>query len=178
MRAAILTLASLTAIAIASCKDYSGKQEFACPSHEVFTGVSATNTQVPSVSAFMERRCGTLDCHGSQFRPFRLMGQHGLRSRDEGNVPGGKATTRLELDANYSAACNLEPEKMAKAVEDVGQSADKLLIIQKGRGVEGHKGGAVLKPGTPGDECVAGWLRGDPIASVAPQCQAAIDKLE
>ena len=65
----------------------------------------------------------------------------------------------------------------AQAVQDQGQSAELLLVVQKARGIEGHKGGAVVKQGSSGDECIAGWLKGDDTATVAAACQAAINKI-
>src|SRR6185503_17022392 len=124
---------------------------------------------------FMERRCGTLDCHGSMFRPMRLYGRLGLRDPVEKNVTGGKATTPRELDENYASVCGLEPEKMSQVVADVGASADKLLLVAKARGVEGHQGGAVVKQGSAGDECLVIWLRGYKPDALAKACQKAID---
>ena len=151
---------------------------FKCPSRESFTGEPSNGgASVVAVSAFMERRCGTLDCHGSTFRPMRLLGRYGLRDPAQKDVTGGAATTAAELDANYAAVCSVEPEQMDKATADVGQSAEKLLVLQKARGVEGHKGGAIVSPGTAGDDCILGWLRGDPLSAVAPRCQAALGGL-
>ena len=31
------------------------------------------------ISSVVERRCGTLDCHGSTYRPLKIYGQIGLR---------------------------------------------------------------------------------------------------
>ena len=151
---------------------------FKCPSRESFTGEpEGGGPTVVAVSTFMERRCGTLDCHGSTFRPMRLLGRFGLRDPAQKNVTGGAATTAAELDANYAAVCNVEPEQMDKATADVGQSAEKLLVLQKARGVEGHKGGAIVSQGTAGDDCILGWLRGDPLSTVGPRCQAALGGL-
>ena len=153
-------------------------QTFKCPSRESFTGEpEGGGANVQAVSAFMERRCGTLDCHGSALRPMRLLGRYGLRDPAQHNVTGGAATTAAEIDENYAAVCNVEPEQMDKAAADFGQSAEKLLILQKARGVEGHKGGAIVVQGTPGDDCLLGWLRGDKLSSVAPRCQEAIGGL-
>jgi hypothetical protein len=154
------------------------RQTFKCPSRESFTGEpEGGGPDVQAVSAFMERRCGTLDCHGSSLRPMRLLGKYGLRDPLQHNVTGGAPTTATEVDENYAAVCNIEPEQMDKVVEDFGQSAEKLLILQKARGVEGHKGGTIVVQGRPGDNCILGWLRGDKLADVAPHCQAAIGAL-
>ncbi|MFT3773215.1 MAG: hypothetical protein QM820_48165 [Minicystis sp.] len=176
-----ILVAALSAIglALSSCVGDGGTETFACPSQSVFTGVSPDGgtSAGASVSEYMARRCGTLDCHGSELRSMRLYGQYGLREPAESNVSGGKATTLAELKANYGSVCTIEPEKTANAVEDQGQSAELLLVVQKARGVEAHKGGAVVKQGSPGDNCIAGWLRGDPPSMVASACQAAIDGL-
>ncbi len=158
--------------------DATATQTFKCPSRASFTGESPDGgADVLAVSAFMERRCGTLDCHGSTLRPMRLLGKFGLRDPASKNITGGAPTTHEEIDQNYSAVCNVEPEQMDKAAADFGQSAEKLLILQKARGVEGHKGGTIVAQGTPGDDCLLGWLRGDKLADVAPHCQAALGGL-
>jgi hypothetical protein len=177
--------AALAAISLSSCVGKGGTETYECPSQAVFTGVYPASPDggapMPpagaSVSAYMERRCGTLDCHGNENRWMRLYGRLGLRDPAENNVTGGKPTTLAELKANYGSVCSVEPEKTAAAVEDQGQSAELLLVVQKARGIEAHKGGAVVKPGSSGDNCIAGWLRGDDAATVAAACQQAIDVL-
>jgi hypothetical protein len=126
----------------------------------------------------MERRCGTLDCHGAATIPMRLYGQLGRRHPAEGNVPGGAVTTAAELEANYGTVCSIEPEKTAEQVADFGQKAEELLIVRKARGIEGHKGGPIVKEGDPGDQCIVGWLRGLKLEAIAGPCQQAIDRLD
>jgi hypothetical protein len=176
---AAVMAAALAAVA-SGClgADATATTTFKCPSREAFTGETPDGgADVLAVSAFMERRCGTLDCHGSALRPMRLFGRFGLRDPNEPNVTGGALTTSAEIDANYAAVCNVDPEQMDKAAADFGQSAEKLLVLQKARGVEGHKGGTIVTQGTPGDDCLLGWLRGDKLSLVAPRCQAAIGAL-
>lgn len=76
------------------------------------------------VSKVLERRCGTLDCHGSTYRPLKIYGQYGLRkpfaSRTDPGAPaadfdnyfsgGGLETTLAELLDNYNSVLSLEPE--------------------------------------------------------------------
>lgn len=158
--------------------DATATQTFKCPSRESFTGEPADGgADLLAVSAFMERRCGTLDCHGSALRPMRLLGKYGLRDPAQKNVTGGAATTPEELDANYASVCNVEPDQMDKAVADNGNSKENLLVLRKARGIEGHKGGAIVTKGTPADDCLLGWLGGDPLSVVAPHCQAALGGL-
>ena len=60
--------------------------------------VAPSETSFPSVATFLERRCGTLDCHGQVGRNLRLYGFDGLRL-DPTDVPGGRATTADEIQA-------------------------------------------------------------------------------
>lgn len=83
------------------------------------------------VSKVLERRCGTLDCHGSTFRPLRIYGQYGLRKpfrfRTDPGAPagadfdkyysgGGLETTSAELLDNYNSVIALEPELMQEVI--------------------------------------------------------------
>lgn len=53
------------------------------------------------VSTVLERRCGNLDCHGSQYRAMKIYGKYGLR-RLELDKEGFKMTTGMEYDSYYS----------------------------------------------------------------------------
>ena len=160
----------VAALAIAGCRDDLGSRVTnACPSENVFE---------QSVSPYMERRCGTLDCHGGIARPMRLFGKLGLRHPDESNVPGGKGTSKAELAANYTSVCGVEPEKMNETVANLGNTADELLMIRKARGLEKHKGGKVVNEADHADNCMLGWLRKDDPATVADECAAAIADLQ
>lgn len=161
---------ALAAAAMIHCSgdEYTQREVFACPDRASF---------VEHVSPYIERRCGTLDCHGGSARPMRLHGQLGLRHELEPNVPGGIATTELELEANYDAVCGVDPEPMAEAAQDFGSSAENLLFIRKARGVEGHKGGKVVNELDAGDRCLVGWIRRVPVDVLAADCQLAVDIL-
>jgi len=179
--AAVVTLVALVAIGAPGClgDEATGTEIYTCPNKSAFTGIpDEGGAAMAGVSAFMERRCGTLDCHGAASIPMRLHGQLGRRLPDEGNISGGAPTTAGELDANYSAVCGVEPEKTAEQVDTFGQSAEELLIVRKARGIEGHKGGTIVKEGDPGDQCIVGWLRRVPLADLAPLCQQAIEKID
>ncbi len=160
----------LAGLLLGGCQqDLTARAQFGCPDKQIF---------VDYVSPLMERRCGTLDCHGSDFRPMRLYGELGLRHPAETNRAGGNATTLGELEANYRAICAIEPEKISAVAGDPGgQSVNRLLLVRKGRGQEGHKGGKVFNPFDDADLCVVGWLRGDNQKSVAAACEAALDNL-
>ena len=129
------------------------------------------------VSNVLERRCGTLDCHGEYARPLRIYGQNGLRlatqdeildsseARENDTVSGGKGTTDEEVELNWRSVCGLEPERTALVV--AGQlSPNELMLLRKPLQLEGnlekHKGGQLFLSGGPGDVCVSCWLRGFP----------------
>ena len=117
-----------------------------------------------NVSPFLEKRCGTLDCHGQVGRPLRLYSGRGLRiPNDAGLYPGTGDTSLKEKAANYRAVIALEPEQLSRVV---GGKADarSLLLLQKPLDIgspESHKGGPVLAPqGDPGETCLTSWLYG------------------
>jgi len=117
------------------------------------------------VSAVIERRCGTLDCHGSIVRPLRVFGQYGLRlpatgADAGGDFPGGLLpTTTEELTSNYQSMCGLEPEKLDLVVAKQA-APETLTLVRKPRLAEKHKGGLVWNKGDDGDVCLVNWLTG------------------
>jgi hypothetical protein len=116
------------------------------------------------VSQVLERRCGTLDCHGQEGRPFRVYGRDGLRKPDSGQggeyVSGGMVeTTDSEVDSNYHSACGLEAERMANVVAKKEPLAT-LTVVRKPRLEEAHKGGMVLPRASSGDKCFTSWIAG------------------
>lgn len=188
---ALAALACIVAGAAASscAKDLNATVDNQCPSRDVFEGAD--------VSAYMEKRCGTMDCHGGMARPMRLYGRLGLRyateedkQKKEDNTAGGKATTDEERHFNHQAVCSVEPEKMSDQAKDSGNSADQLLMIKKMRGLEKHKGGKITVEGDPADNCILGWLRipepKDPTnakflaakAAVKSECDKALQELQ
>ena len=114
------------------------------------------------VSTFMERRCGSLDCHGQEGRPLRIYSDWGLRlaARDDG-TRDASATTAAEQLQNYYAVAGLEPENLSRCFTN--GSYDTFQLMLKPLGVEGrgirHKGGPVLRAteNDPGWQCLYGW---------------------
>ncbi len=166
-----IVLIGLVALSLTACKpdDLGDRVTMVCPDRQIFND---------HVSELMERRCGTLDCHGNDYRPMRLYGELGLRHSREINQSGGNATTTYERYSNYLSVCGIEPEKTADvALDPAGQSVNQLLLVLKARGKEGHKGGKVFNPFDDADLCVVGWLRGDHVNSVSKACEAALARL-
>jgi hypothetical protein len=116
------------------------------------------------VSAFMEKRCGALDCHGQVGRPLRIYSATGLRKNDG---PDGARDTRGtqpdEQSDNYYSVVGLEPEAISISRLTEGQYTDFLLLLKplgiEGKGVR-HKGGPVLRSTDSGFECMIQWISG------------------
>jgi hypothetical protein len=122
------------------------------------------------ISSVLERRCGTLDCHGSTYRPLKIYGQIALRrpeAKDSTNVKsfkdyysgGSEPTTEAELFDNYTSLIGLEPEILANVV-DGKALPDSLTLVRKPRLREKHKGGLIWNQSDPGDLCLINWLTG------------------
>jgi hypothetical protein len=159
-------------LASAACASRPGGQDvtYTLPDREQFIA--------GGVSTFMERRCGSLDCHGQPGRPLRLYSQQGLRLRQgDGGVRDLSPTTRDEQVENYRAVVGLEPEELSRSVQSNGDYKD-FMLFKKPLGIESggvrHKGGPVLRASLsdPGWGCLESWVRGqtDP-----KQCAEAAD---
>jgi hypothetical protein len=116
------------------------------------------------VSAFMEKRCGALDCHGQIGRPLRIYSVNGLRkSVGPKGTRDVRGTTPDELNDNYFAVVGLEPEEISQARITEGAFTD-FLLLKKPLSIEGggvrHKGGPVLRSTDPGFECLISWIAG------------------
>lgn len=169
--AALAAIGTLLGTSLSACsgEEYLGRQDILCPDADLFKEL---------VSPYMERRCATLDCHGAQARPLRLYTRFGQRHPAESNISGGNPTTEIELEANYAAVCGLEPEKMAEALSDLGQSAEELLLVSKPRDIVAHKGGAVILEGDSADLCIIAWIRQDPREEIERHCIPALEKVQ
>lgn len=115
----------------------------------------------PAVADLYSRRCGSIECHGSRYRNFRLYGLYGQRL-DPSHKPDAPDTTVAEYDANYQAFLGLEPQVLRDVIAGGGVDATRLTVVRKARGDEAHKGGAPIVPGTAADTCILAWIRGAP----------------
>lgn len=159
-----LTLAAALSAALAggSCAptpDTMGVTTIFAPDYGPFEGGStdggATNAGVHS---FLERRCGTLDCHGQVGRPFRLFSMNGLRAaNDSGIVVGLQPDTPDEIYSNYLSAIGLQPEETSRVVSGEDPVTD-LLLVTKPTALETHKGGQVISIGDVSYVCLTTWL--------------------
>jgi hypothetical protein len=127
-------------------------------------GPLAPDDYIALVHPVLERRCGSIDCHGALPRGLRVYGQTGLRlPNDAGLVPGGGATTLAEKRATYDSIVALQPERTNDLVlKDPRTPADayQLSLLTKATATERHRGGPSLQRGEPAEQCIVTWLIG------------------
>jgi hypothetical protein len=159
---AVAVVSSATLAATQACSgtpDSSAVTEVVAPDFNQFKGAGAASGQAP-VSRLLEKRCGTLDCHGQVNRPLRIYGQFGLRFTDDaGNQPGVGATTDTEYLANYQSVIGVQPEIMSLVVQGK-DPPESLMLLRKPLQLERHKGGAVFVSGDDAYQCLTSWLGG------------------
>ena len=127
------------------------------------------------VDRYLNRRCGTLDCHGQPGRAYRIYGREGFRLytvADGGLVSGVQPTTEQETLANFQAIVGLEPEEMSRTMalandpeRQEQEGLKRLIFIRKPLRLERHKGGPAMAEDDPGYRCVKAWFA---VATVQP----------
>jgi hypothetical protein len=122
------------------------------------------------VQPVVEKKCGSLDCHGQLPRGLRVYGMNGLRlPNDAGHSPGVGETTAAEARATYVSIVGLEPEKTNALVGTQPRSREdayRLLVLAKPLAVERHRGGISLRKGEPAEQCLLSWVLGRPDAAL------------
>ena len=151
--AALLAAAGLVALPVAGCST-------ANDTATTILTLPDEATYAPVAGALLYR-CGSLDCHGTVWRNFRLYGYDGQRLDPDAGVDG-PPTTAAEVQADFQSFVGLEPEILSQVVQDHGADPDRLTLIRKARGEEDHKGGQRIVVGDDADLCVTGWLAGAP----------------
>jgi len=114
-------------------------------------------TGFEAVAPVLNRRCGSIDCHGSRFRNLRLYGFGGVRLAATDN-PESPPTTQAEAAKDYEAVMGLEPEVMRSFIDSGRKDPTTLTLLRKARNAEDHKGGKRLVPGDAADTCLVSWL--------------------
>jgi hypothetical protein len=140
---------AVSALSLVGCIEEQAQVDNACPSEDDW----------PIVSQVLERRCGTLDCHGDASRPLLLHGRNGKRLSPSGQV-GESGTSPAEYAANRLSVCGIEPEKMTAVVAGE-EDLRTLTVVRKPILDEAHKGGRVFLETSAGYLCFASWIEGD-----------------
>lgn len=129
------------------------------------------------VDLVFEKRCGSLDCHGSSARNMRIYSSDGLRLANDAGISSGTAdTTAAERLANYQSILGVEP----RATTDVLNGGDPytMLVMKKPLLIESHKGGQVIRLGDDAENCIYSWLHAEAEAGAptnATACASAAD---
>ncbi len=134
------------------------------------------STSFRLVGIMLDRRCGSLDCHGATQRNMRLYGEEGLRL-DPGDQPGSSETTNAEILENFHAVVAVEPELFTKVVTEKGAHPERLTLVRKARGLEAHLGGTLFVAGDDEDACFVSWLGGTTNEAICTRAIAALDPL-
>ena len=165
--ASIVALWAAAAVACASTPDDSKDPTLAVGAPPGVPSGADPTTFRTNVNAVFERRCASLDCHGSLGRGMRLYSSNGLRLPNEaGLLPGSGSTSADEINSNYASIVGLEPEKTNDFLAKSPRTPDdayQLDILAKPLGLEKHKGGPALSKGEPAEQCIVTWLIGTPL---------------
>ncbi len=136
---------------------------FACaspPSNARFVETPPDRAQFAPVGQMFVVTCGTLDCHGTIARNFRIWGNIGMRLAPTDLPSALTQTSTAETDATFESLVGLEPELMSAVVKEGGKSPDRLTFLRKARGTEAHKPGQIITEGDDRDVCITSWLAG------------------
>ncbi|MDB4942769.1 MAG: hypothetical protein JWP97_2303 [Labilithrix sp.] len=114
--------------------------------------------QFQAVAPMLVRRCGSIDCHGSLYRNFRLYGFGGTRLAPTDRPDFPTLPSAAEIAADYDAVVGVEPEIMAEVVRSGGAGTERLTLVRKARFEENHKGGQRIVRGDDADVCLLTWL--------------------
>jgi hypothetical protein len=133
-----------------------------------------------NLDQYLNRRCGTLDCHGQAGRAYRSYGTRGLRlfDPDARLVPGGQNTTEKERKLNYQSIVALEPEELRRVVAEPSRSPNTWIFLRKPLRLERHKGAEAMRESDDGYLCIAGWAKmrmQTPVDGGAPSADAGAD---
>jgi len=112
----------------------------------------------PPVAQLLALRCGTLDCHGSQYRNLRIYGSSGLRFAATDVPFSPMCNTSDEDQQDYLSVVGLEPATMSAGGN--GGDPGMLTMVRKARGSEAHKAGQIWTVGDASDTCLTSWLEG------------------
>jgi hypothetical protein len=154
-------LAAVATLATAGCSTPASDSRY------VESQLPDRTTFVP-VAQLLALRCGTLDCHGTEFRNLRIFGSSGLRFSSTDSPFSPTCNTSDEDDQDYLSVVGLEPETMSAVVQ--GGDPAMLTMVRKARGSESHKGGQIWAQGDSSDVCLTSWLGG---TANAASCSAA-----
>ena len=130
------------------------------PPNDRFVATPPDRASFPPVAQVFVQTCGTLDCHGTVARNFKIYGNTGLRAAPTDQPDARSETTSAEMDLTFASLVGLEPEILSQVVTSGGAQPERLTLVRKARGTEHHKPGAIIATGDDRDVCFTSWLTG------------------
>lgn len=158
---------ALWMVVLAACAGPDGSEKIA-PSNAI------RGPEFRPVALAVVERCGSIDCHGSKYRNFRLYG-FGSARLDPDHSPDAPDTTQEEADKDFEAIASLEPDLFREVIAEGGTAPERLTFFRKGALIESHKGGQRFVPGDGADLCVRSWIASK--IDVAA-CRSVVPRLE
>jgi hypothetical protein len=125
------------------------------------------------VALMLVEKCGSIDCHGSKYRNFRLYG-YGSQRLDFYGKPNSGETTAAEAIEDYNSLVALEPQLIQQVIREGGREPDRLTFMRKAREHEDHKGGKPITEGDNADICIQSWLQSQVRGDV---CRLSVPRL-
>jgi hypothetical protein len=172
-RSRLATLVSgLAALLLGGCSSYDRNERIDPTIGTVDSGAGLAADFRP-VAQVLVYKCGSIDCHGSKYRNFRLYGFSSERFVPPGDMtnPGSAQTTDAEVIEDYNSLVALEPTIYLQVIREGGTDPDRLTFMRKARNHEDHKGNKPIQEGDAADLCLQSWLQSRPNAEV---CYSAV----
>ena len=166
MRTGLLALASGLLVAPVACTSYD-------PEERIDPAVGQQGDDFFPVALVLVDKCGSIDCHGSKYRNFRLYGYSSQRL-DPLAKPSAGEMTKEEAVENYNSLVALEPQLIQQVIREGGAKPDRLTFMRKAREHEAHKGGKPITEGDNADLCLQSWLQSQVRGDL---CRLAVPRL-
>jgi hypothetical protein len=163
----------LAALVLGGCSSYDPKDRIDPTIGTVDSGAGLA-TDFKPVAEMLVYKCGSIDCHGSKYRNFRLYGYGSERLFAQDGPDHPDYTRDEEAVEDYNSMVALEPTIYLQVIREGGANPDRLTLVRKARNVEDHKGNQPIAPGDPADLCLQSWLQSHVNADV---CRSAVPRL-
>lgn len=147
----LFAIALTTLVSGSACSSYD-------PEERIDPAVGPQGADFYPVALVLVDKCGSIDCHGSKYRNFRLFG-FGSERLNPYHKPGSPETTQEEANEDYNSLVALEPQILQQVIREGGAQPDRLTFMRKAREHETHKGGKPINDGDQADICLQSWLQ-------------------
>jgi len=166
-------VASIALVVLGACSSYDPNDRID-PTVGTVTSEAGLGLDFLPVATMLVDRCGSVDCHGSKYRNFRLYGYTSERLLLGDGPESPNFFRPEEVVEDYNSMVALEPTIYLQVIREGGANPDRLTLVRKARNLESHKGNKPIVEGDPADLCLQSWLQ----SRVNPDvCRAAVPRL-